>query len=207
MWSLNRNSLALIGIIGISFAAAVYLSERYKKLAQGLAFLCVSVWVVVGWPWLPTFIKVEVPIILLALGTMELSRKRIRRAILDDRVKSRWVSVLLRIEATRGRPVDFSSRTLRIQLVAVLLAGFFVASVVGCNKLGKWSASTVDTFLVLRRDSKTATIVVERYGDRVVTGTVDLSTKRMGDSWTLSTVSDSHPLEGRSVKIGPLAER
>jgi hypothetical protein len=60
---------ARIGIIGISFAAAVYLSERYQKLAQGLAFLCVSVWVVVGWPWLPTFLKVEVPIILLVLAT------------------------------------------------------------------------------------------------------------------------------------------
>jgi hypothetical protein len=198
---------ARVGAMGITFAAAMYLGERYIRLQKWLVLACLTLWVVAAWPWLPMVFRVEVPLVLAAFFVMELIRQRLRLAVLDGRIRGKWVSYLLRLDGVKDRTPDGWDRPLQIQVGAIVIAAFFIVSMVGSYRLGQSLARSEDTFLVLHQDRKSAAVVVERYGDRVVTGAVDLSTKTIGPPWKLQVISDSRSLEGASLRIGRLTRR
>jgi hypothetical protein len=202
---------ARLGLIGVLVAATMYLGERYPNAWNWLMPAFMTLLLVICWSWLPVGIRVQASTILAALSILGLIQRRLRLAIIDGRVRSRLARFILRIDGRTERTINRTfpgwSLPLQIQTAVILVVGFFLISLIGSYRLGQWSAKTRDTFLVVQQNRGTATVVVERYGDRVVIGTVDLQVRTVGPPWKLSMISQSSPLEGTVREIGRLTQR
>jgi hypothetical protein len=103
-----------------------------------------------------------------------------------------------------------SKTVMRFQTIAlsagILLLGL-PALYIGAAELGEWNAREQTNYGVITTtsDSRTATVILKVYGDKVYQASINRETKRMTGNIRVSNLEDLKDVDIRRERIGPLS--